>query len=870
MLSLQSSLTKYVIVGSIVLVFFITTLSNSVFGAGTRFDFDGDARADLSVFRPSNGWWYLYNSSNGFQAYRFGQDGDQTVAHDYDGDGKTDAAVFRQGIWYRLRSSTNTYDAVSWGVPGDMPVPADLDGDGRADMVVFRPSTNQWFAISSQTGEFSIRAFGAAGDIPVPADFDGDHIADIAVFRPSNGTWYRINSANGGSYVVRQFGQTGDIPLTGDFDGDGRSDLAVWRPSNSNWYFQTDNSFWAVNFGVSTDTPVPADYDGDGIADISVYRPGTGSWYRINSATSSFQAQNFGIEADIPAASPIIPPPTPPPTPTPSPTATPTPSPTPASFTCDYFASPSGTASGSGSITSPWNLQTALNKTALITSGKTLCLRGGTYFGKFRSTLNGGTVRSYPGEWAKIDGNVTTILGEAVDSTQQFITLASSAGLFSGATIAIDNETIQIDYVLADNTVHVNRHWDGSTAVDHINGAVVSIMGSGPQLYVAGSNTVYRDFEITNSSTTSRNGWARANNRLINRIRGGGITAQGNGNSYINLIIHDNAGGIFTGSSSSNTLFYGCLVFNEGMFNPADGHGLYLENSSGYSRVYETLVLNNFNLGIQAYGVTGPYVGGDMRGVVVAGSGSPIGEYHWNLLYGPGQQASPTANVQESVFYLSPGHGYSVHFGYGAGITSGAVTNNYFLGSETSFEARAVTNLVFTNNKFDSDNANTHYAFAKLGYTWDNNTYYNTTTASTSRLAELVNYGYVNFANWKLNTHYDTTGTISNTRMPDTVIVRPNIYETGRANIIVYAPSTPGSINLNLSTTGLVNGQAYTIKNAFNYNGPSVLNGIYNSGSPIVSVPLNGAAATVATPIGMQTTPITSSPTFSVLIIKPS
>lgn len=274
-------------------------------------DFDGDARTDIAIYRPSAGeWWYQRSFDSAVAAGQFGTATDQVVAADFTGDGKTDIAFFRPatGEWFVLRSDDNSYFSITFGSAGDIPTPADYDGDGKADAAVFRPSNGTWFILRSSDLGTSIVQFGTNGDLPIAADYDGDGRADIAIYRPngpSGAEWWIFRSTAGIAAV--QFGIATDKAVPGDYTGDGKADIAFFRPATGQWFVirSEDGSFASVPWGQAGDIPVPGDYDGDGKTDQAIFRPSTSTWY-LSQSTTGQQISGFGLPTDLPVPSAFV------------------------------------------------------------------------------------------------------------------------------------------------------------------------------------------------------------------------------------------------------------------------------------------------------------------------------------------------------------------------------------------------------------------------------------------------------------------------------------------------------------------------------------------------------------------------------------
>lgn len=354
--------------------------------------------------------------------------------------------------------------------------------------------------------------------------------------------------------------------------------------------------------------------------------------------------------------------------------------------------------------------------------------------------------------------------------------------------------------------------------------------GNEVTLTIKGANTWFWGLEITNSdpgrSSADGNNPAR---------RGEGVNLFGTGNKLVNTIIHDTAQGVLSPSGELGAEIYGCLIYYNGYDAPdrGHGHGIYVQNDAGPKRILDNIIFSQYGYGIHAYTEGSKLNDLDFEGNTSFNNGnlSAVSGLTMNILVGasgsaatgPADSAKVAKNtvLLDNYAYFSESGGTTANLGYSKGIASPKIDRNYLVGT---------TALALVN------------AFRPIDMS--GNTFIGSLTGFTS--SEFPGNTY-------LTSH--PTGV--------KVFIRPNRYESGRANVTIYNWDRAAAADVDPRGI-LAPGSSFELRSAQNFFGPPVLEGKYD-GTPL-RVPMANLSAAV--PVG-RGAPSATGPEFQAFILLP-
>lgn len=566
--------------------------------------------------------------------------------------------------------------------------------------------------------------------------------------------------------------------------------------------------------------------------------------------------------------------------------------------TVNYYASPTGSGT-TCSDASPCPLSYLLSASSPINSAPCTNvgnLKGGTYpVWGVKSFLNGTTdcravLQSKSGEWARIDGYGNTTLTAGVNTSTTTFTVVSTDGIEVGDFALIDSELVYLSAVVNATTLTVIRANGGTTAASHSGGAILK--NANPVLKLESSETDYRDFEILHGDPSSASRALPAPYVVYPRPET--VWAESSTNDrLINLIIHDGREGVFKSANATNLELHGLVLFNGGFVDPSrgHGHGTYLQNGTGSTvAVFDSISTNFFATTSKAFGEGAPVLNVTYSGNILFNAGSPAiyagSPYNAvggllrrenSLLIGAAVQPAENAVIASNYLYTPRASvAGNLQMGYqSVSNISATVTNNMLMTGATGLIIEKWATLNFWGNTVQMTNSAlvgfderlvSYEPSAGATVLWNNNTYWNENGTGYSGFSF---NGARLFAGWKSATGFDANSTETGTAPTgQQVFIRPNQFESGRAHIAVYNWSLSPTVTVNLTQTGLTNGQTYQIKDASNFFGPVIASGTFSAASPSINISTNLTA--VATPIGHVFTPAHTAPEFFALVVLPT
>ena len=475
-----------------------------------------------------------------------------------------------------------------------------------------------------------------------------------------------------------------------------------------------------------------------------------------------------------------------------------------------WHVSPDGSPKGLGTPASPWDLATALAHGpggAEVKPGDTISLRAGRYTGTFISTLKG--------------------------TADAPIILRAAAG-----------DRVIIDKAVANEAKQ-------------------------PALKIKGSWVWFWGIEVMNSSPDRRRNSPYSGDD--EPWRGSGVDVYAPNVKLINMIFHDNGHGIW--DKEDMTEVHGSLFFYNG--NNKREHGLYLGNAAGTKYITDNIVFDQGGYGILSHSnsASSSQKGLHIEGNITFNNGMLTADDQktGNLQVGGVNGVSAERIVVSSNYvYNAPANAGNksngIRLGYeDTGNKDVRLLDNYVV-SKTPILLWWWQNVEFQGNTIYSDGEAVELKLASGAssstYRWDFNSYLSDSIAGPKFANTSGTFG---FAQWRRATGLDLHSQASATRPAGAdVFVRPNRYEAGRANIVIYNWDLRDRVSVDVSSV-LSPGAQFEVRDAQNYFAAPLLRGVYK-GEPLL---LPTKLSKVALPIGnVERVPRHTAPEFVVFVIQ--
>ncbi|HEX7017669.1 MAG TPA: right-handed parallel beta-helix repeat-containing protein [Patescibacteria group bacterium] len=476
----------------------------------------------------------------------------------------------------------------------------------------------------------------------------------------------------------------------------------------------------------------------------------------------------------------------------------------------EFFASPSGTAEGDGSIDRPWDITTAFTKTAEVSPGDTLWLRGGLYgeggATRFAITLDGSleqpiTIRGYQDERATVNGEIYC----GVDAS--YITFRNFE-----LTNTEENRTLPN----LQRAPGITLHCQGAKVINML---------------------------IYNTGHPAIGLW----------------DAAGTSEIYGNLIW--GTGTYDTTTNVANPIRRGAAIYTQ-------------NKHPEYSRlIKDNIIWRNFTFGIKVFGVVGGGDNYTIEGNTVFDHrdaniyyGSESDPVENAILEFNNTYHRPELGRENEWLSTLVGDATMDN-------VNTRIRNNYFVDGKSKHGALLVhtfQDVVVENNTLVSNNILARWVVPPSGVThavWDNNTYFSRNSNPRFIYNDLTNV--LTPSQWRTQTGFDTNSSIN--AGPPTgmhIAVRPNTYDDGRGHVTVYnwEGATEAALDLN---SVLEPNQEYVIKDAQHYFGPALATGIYTGEEVLVPLTRTEVHRLTGTMNHMQGIENTHTPSeFNVFVVQ--